>query len=161
MTDVSTLLERFRASSELLAEATTGIASDEADFRPAAGAWCIRQVVCHLADAEAVAVMRLRQVLAEDNPVLPAFDGTVWAEKLDYAKRDIAQPLETFRRLRAENYQLLKDQPEEAFRRTGAHTESGVMTLHDLIKSNAEHVEEHVHEIRRARAAYFHRSGPS
>jgi hypothetical protein len=44
--------------------------------------------------------------------------------------------------------------PEEAFARTGVHTESGPLTLLDLIRGNAEHVEEHVQQIQRTRAAY-------
>jgi hypothetical protein len=44
--------------------------------------------------------------------------------------------------------------PEDVFARTGHHTESGRLTLLDLVKGNAEHVEEHVQQIQRTRAAY-------
>jgi len=62
--------------------------------------------------------------------------------------------LQNFRKLRAENHELLKALPDEAFSRTGNHTESGPLTLMDLVKGNAEHVEEHVQQIQRTRAAY-------
>jgi hypothetical protein len=48
----------------------------------------------------------------------------------------------------------LKALPEETFARTGNHTESGRLSLLDLVKGNAEHVEEHVQQIQRTRAAY-------
>ena len=154
MSELSDLLERFRRGAELLAVATTGAAGPELDFKASPEQWCVRQVVCHLADSEVVGVMRLRQVLAEENPMLPAFNGDLWAEKLDYAKRKISQPLESFRRLRAENYELLKDLPEAAFERKGTHSENGVLTLRELLKGSAEHAEEHVQQIARIRAAY-------
>src|SRR5712692_7950167 len=103
MSELTELLERFRRGGELLAVATTGAAGPELDFKPAPDKWCVRQIVCHLADSEAVNVMRLRKILAEDNPILQSFNGETWAERLDYGKRKISQAIETFRRLRTEN----------------------------------------------------------
>lgn len=154
LSELADLLERFRRGAELLAVATTGAAGPELDFKPAPDKWCVRQIVCHLADTEAVYVMRLRQVLAEDNPTLYAFNGDAWAEKLDYGRRKISQALETFRVLRAENYELLKGMPEEAFQRPCTHAEAGPWTLRDLVLNNAHHLEDHVKQIQGVRAAY-------
>ena len=148
------IMERFRRGGELLAMSTTGAAGSELDFKPGPDKWSVRQIVCHLADSEAVGVMRIRQIAAEDNPTLQGFNGELWADHLDYQRRKISQALEMFRKLRAENHELLKGLAEEAFSRTGNHTESGRMTLLDLVKSNAQHVEEHVQQIQRTRAAY-------
>ena len=152
--DLSDIMERFRRGGELLAMSTTGAAGSELDFRPGPAKWSVRQIVCHLADSEAVGVMRIRQIAAEDNPTLQGFNGDLWADRLDYQRRKISQALETFRKLRGENHELLKALPEDAFARTGNHTEAGPLTLMDLVKGNAEHVEEHVQQIQRTRAAY-------
>ena len=154
MNELADLLERFRRGAELLASATMGAAGPELDFRPGEKQWSVRQIVCHLADSEAVGVMRIRQIAAEDSPILRGFNGEEWADHLDYRKRKLSQALETFRRLRADNYELLKELPETAFARNGNHTEAGLITLLDLVKSNTEHVEEHVQQIKRTRAAY-------
>ena len=154
MSELADWLERFRRGAELVAVATTGAAGPELDFRPGEKKWSVRMIVCHLADVEVATVMRVRQVIAEENPHLQGFDGEAWAERLDYDKRKISQALETFRRLRGENYELLKELPESAFARTGMHTEMGRVTLLQLLKSNAEHAESHVKQIRDARAAY-------
>ena len=78
--------------------------------------------------------MRLRQVIAEDNPLIVAFDQDAWADRLDYSKRKLSPALETFRRTRSENYELLKDLPEETYARTGQHTKRGTVTLLDLLR---------------------------
>jgi DinB family protein len=154
MSELADLLERFRRGGELLAVATTGAAGPELDFKPAPEKWCVRQIVCHLADSEAVNVMRLRQILAEEHPTLQSFNGEAWAERLDYGRRKLSPVIETFRRLRTENHELLKDLSEEAFARSGTHTEAGPLTLRALVKGSAEHVEEHVKQIQGVRAAY-------
>jgi len=154
MSELADLLERFRRGAELVAVATTGAAGPILDFQPAEGKWGVRTIVCHLADSEIVAAMRLRQVIAEDNPLIPAFDQDAWADRLDYGKRKLSPAIETFRRTRAENYELLKDLPETAFARTGQHTQRGTITLLDLLRIFAEHAEKHVQQIHAARAAF-------
>src|SRR5579871_2080334 len=104
MSDLAGLLERFRRGPELLALVLTGVFGEEEDFVTAPGKWSIRQIAGHLADSELVFAHRYRQILAEENPVMTWFDEKLWTEKLDYARKKPKQSLETFRRLRAENY---------------------------------------------------------
>ncbi len=154
MNEIEELLERFRRGSELLAASTTGAAGPELDFKPAPNKWSVRQIVCHLADSEMVGAMRLRQTIAEDSPSIQWFDEKAWAEKLDYSKRKLSQAVETFRRVRSENYELLKDQPADAWSRTAIHTRDGATTLLDLLRTYAHHAENHVVQLRDVRAAY-------
>lgn len=154
MSDRAELLERFRRGPEIVAVATTGAAGSELDFKPAPEKWSVRAIVCHLADSEMVAGMRFRQIVAETNPVLQGYDQNAWAEHLDYSRRKISMALETFRRMRGDTYELLKDLPEDAYSRKGNHTEHGEMTLLDLLKTYAEHAEGHVRQIQGVRAAY-------
>jgi uncharacterized damage-inducible protein DinB len=153
MSEHSEILERFRRGAELLAMATTGAAGSELDFA-AEGKWSVRQIACHVADAEVVWVIRFRQVIAEDNPTLPVFDRNAWAEKLDYSRRKISVALEQFRVMRSENFELLKELPDATFARTGTHTKRGAMTLLEMVTLAAEHLEKHVTQIRTTRAAF-------
>jgi hypothetical protein len=153
MADLPVLLERFRRGPELLAVVLTGVFGEEEDFSTP-GKWSIRQIVAHLADSELVGAHRMRCVIAEDNPTLIAFDQDAWARNLDYAKRKPKQSLETFRRLRAENYELLKDLPETVYVRTGTHTADGTVTLRGLLEGYAEHAESHARQMQEIREAY-------
>lgn len=154
MSEMKDLLDRFRRGAELVAVVSTGSAGAEWDFVPAPGKWSIRQIICHLADSEMIGRYRLASVIAEDNPTLMWYDQDAWAVNLDYSKRKFSQALETFRRVRGENYELLKDLPEEAFARTGVHSKNGPMTLKDLLLMYAEHAEGHARQIKEAREAY-------
>lgn len=154
MSEIPELLERFRRGAELVAVAITGAAGPEFDFKSAPEKWSVRQIVAHLSDTEAVNVTRLRQILAEDNPTLIAWDQNAWANRTNYDKRKPSQALETMRILRADNYELLKDLPPEAYERAGTHSERGRLTLLDLLRGSAEHAEKHAAQIRDVRAQY-------
>ena len=159
MADLPTLLERFRRAPEVLAVVLTGVFGDEEDFTPAPGKWSIRQIIAHLADAEMVMAHRFRQVIAEKNPTIVAFDQDAWAKNLDYARRKPKQSLETFRRVRAENHELLKELPESAFARTGNHTERGSITLLQIVEGAAQHAESHARQMQEIRETYKQAKG--
>jgi len=154
MNETSDLLERFRRGPELLAVVLTGVFGEEEDFTPAPGKWSVRQVIAHIADSEMVGAHRFRQIIAEENPTLVAYDQEAWARNLDYARRKPKQSLESFRRLRAESYDLLKELPEAAFGRTGNHTERGSLTLRDYLGLLVQHTESHARQMQAIREEY-------
>lgn len=132
----------------------TGVFGEEEDFVTAPGKWSIRQIVAHLADCELVYGHRMRQIAAEENPTLIGFDQDAWARNLDYTRRKPKQSLENFRRMRAENYELLKELPEAAFARSGNHSERGPVTLMSIVEGGAQHAESHAHQAQGIREAY-------
>ena len=148
------LLERFRRGAEVLAVVLTGAAGEEIDFVPEPGKWSIRQITAHVADSEIVGAYRFRLVIAERNPIIQGYDQDAWVHNLDYARRKPAQSLETFRRVRAENYELLRGLPESAFERTGVHTERGPLSLNNLLDIYTDHAESHARQMQSLREAF-------
>jgi hypothetical protein len=154
MSNMPDLLERFRRAPEVLAMVLTGVFGEEIDFVPVPGKWSIRLIIAHLADSEIVGTQRFRQVIAEENPTLGAYDQNAWAENLDYARRLPKSSLESFRRVRAENYELLKALPESAYARIGMHVERGPLTLERLLEMYTEHTESHAGQMQALRDEY-------
>ena len=154
MSDVADILERFRRGGELLAMSTTGAAGSELDFKPAGGHLSVRQIVCHLADAEIVGAMRLRQIIAEDNPTLQRFNGDALGRPAGLRQQDFPShrnlPPTANGEPRAAQRLCLK--PLSARRN---HTQSGPLTLIDLVKGQRRRIwKSHVQQIQRTRAAY-------
>lgn len=154
MSEIADLLERFRRGGELLAVVTTGAAGAELDWTPAPDKWSVRQIVCHLADSEIVVADRLRRTIAEDNPTLIYFDEKAWTSRLDYHRRKFSRAIETFRQIRQDNFDLLKDVEESAWSRTATHSQQGTITLLDLLRTYAEHAEGHAKQIQGVRQQY-------
>src|SRR5450432_2406309 len=134
MSDLAELLERYRRAPEFVAMILTGAAGEEVDFVTEPGKWSIRQIMRHLADSEIVGAMRLRQVAAEDNPTIVWYDEKAWSDKLDYSRRKPAQSLELFRKMRVDNYEFIKDMPEDVWSRVGTHSKVGVQTFRQFVE---------------------------
>jgi hypothetical protein len=154
MSNKADLLERFRRGPDIIEAAILPVKGAELDYKPGPDRWSVREIAAHMADSEMVSGMRFRQVIAEENPIIRAYHQDAWAARLGYQKRDPAVSLETFRRVRMDTYELLKDLPDEAYTRRGNHSEHGEITLLDLLQIYAEHPEGHVHQVAGVREAY-------
>lgn len=70
----SELIDAYLTGVESISQAVSGLNPAQPRARPVAGRWSILEVVCHLADSEALCADRLKRVLAEDRPTLPFAD---------------------------------------------------------------------------------------
>ena len=105
----------------------------------------------HLADSEMRSAVRLRQLLAEDRPVIQAYDQEDYARRLFY-DRPIDASLEVFRAARASTAELLDRLSSDDWRREGSHPEHGAYTVERWLEIYADHAHNHATQIRRARA---------
>ncbi len=127
------------------------IGAAEAATRPAPGKWSASEIACHLADCELVFGFRLRQMLAEDNPVVQPFDQDKWAA--NYAGIDAEQAMQVFAALRGWNLQLIRSAMPAAAGRLMTHPERGVMTFQTAIETIAGHDLNHLEQLRRIAGA--------
>jgi len=123
-------------------------------WRPGPGRWTGHEVVCHCADSEMNAALRIRYLLAEEKPVLQGYDQDRWATVLDYASHPMALALSAVRVARAHTTALLRRVPDAAWSRTGTHTESGAYGAEKWLQTYAEHLETHARQIERNLAAW-------
>lgn len=110
--------------------------------------WSPHKVAAHLADAEVVLGWRIRQILAEDEPMLQPFDQEVWAEKLHYGDRELATSLATFSANRQANLELLRFAGAAGLERKYRHPEFGHRPLRALIEHIADHDVTHLRQVR-------------
>ena len=148
--DRTALLERYRTGAADVDDALVGITDDELDRRPPSGAWTAREIVHHLADSEAMAYIRLRRLVAEDEPVIHGYDEPEWARRLHY-DRPVDASLAVVRAVREASHQLLTVMSPHDWARIGTHTESGPYSVEGWLGIYAEHGHDHADQIRRAR----------
>jgi hypothetical protein len=146
------LIRRYREGSGAVREAVAGASDADLDARPAPGEWTAREVVHHLADSEMTTGIRLRKLLAEDNPVIYGYDEAQFARRLRY-DRPIEASLDALDASRRTSAELLERLTDEDFARVGWHTESGPYGVETWLEIYARHAHEHADQIRRARAS--------
>lgn len=149
-TERAALIERYGTGTTAVEAALAGITDEELD-RPPADGWTARQVVHHLADSESMAYIRLRRLLAEDHPVIGAYDEPEWARRLHY-DRPIGPSIAVLAAVRAASLQLLESLTDDEWSRTGTHSESGPYAVEGWLEIYAGHGHDHAEQIRRARA---------
>jgi hypothetical protein len=150
-TERTVLIDRYRTGAADVDAALAGITDEELDKLPAeADAWTARQVAHHLADSEAMAYVRLRRLIAEDEPVIAGYDEPEWARRLHY-DRPIASSVAVLAAVRAASLDLLERLTDAEWSRSGTHSDSGAYTVDDWLRIYANHSHEHADQIRRAR----------
>jgi hypothetical protein len=146
------LIQRYKDGHRVVAEAVAGASDAELDARVAPDKWSPREIVHHLADSEMTSAIRLRRLVAEDQPTIIGYDQEEYARKLHY-DRPIAASLDALRTARATTAEILELLTDAEWARTGTHSESGVYTMQRWLEIYADHAHNHADQIRRARAA--------
>jgi hypothetical protein len=112
---------------------------------PAPGKWTPCEILCHLADCELVFAFRLRQGVAEENPVVQPFDQDQWARA--YRAYTAGEALKAFEAMRHWNLSFLDSLPAEAFSRKLTHPERGEMVLNTIVETMAGHDLNHLRQL--------------
>ena len=148
------LIEQYEAGYAEVERSLAEFPADQLTTRPLPGKWTACEIVHHLADSEMRAAVRLRQLLAEDNARIEAYDQDDYAARLRYNERaDIRPALEALRAARATTAQLVALMTEDDWQRAGHHPEHGRYSSEDWLRIYAAHAHGHASQIDRLREA--------
>ncbi len=139
------LIKRYQDGCVAFGAALDAVPEAGLDLAPA-GEWSSRQIAHHVADTELVRGYRLRQLLAQDGPLIQGFDEAQFATRLHYY-RPLSGSLALFRAAVESNVELLTLVFPEDWSRSGHHDEFGDYTLEDWLQSAANHCFEHAEQL--------------
>lgn len=145
-------VQKYREGYDRVVEALEGIAEEDLDFKPGADEWSPRMVVHHLADSEMTSAIRLRLLLASDEPTIHGYDEGRFATDL-YYDRPIEASLAALKASRDSTAELLDRLTPEQWQRKGTHTESGPYDVETWLRIYAAHGYDHANQITQARKA--------
>jgi len=145
--DTSQLLQEYAGGTQLLADAIQHVPPDMFDEKPVPGTWSVRQVICHLADAEIVYADRIKRMLIEDNPTLIGWSPDESVNDELCLCRDLSNEVEVIRTVRLQVTAILGAQDIEVWQRTAVHNEDGPMTLETVLERITRHIPHHVNFI--------------
>ncbi len=151
------IIDEYERGGELLAAAVRGLSPQDLTWRPPAdspaevGKWSIHEVVIHLMDSDAIAVHRMKRVIAEENPLLIGYDENKFIASLFYDEQSADAATTIFDLGRRELAKVLRRLPDPAYDRTGVHNERGKLTLAQLVNDYVRHLDNHLTFIRAKR----------
>jgi hypothetical protein len=144
------LVERYKDGYRVVVEALAGATDAELDAHPAPGKWSAREIVHHLADSEMTSAVRLRLLIATDNPTITGYDEAEFARRL-YYDRPLDASLAAFKAARLTSAEILDRLSEAQWERKGTHTESGAYGVERWLDIYSKHAHNHAGQIRAAR----------
>jgi hypothetical protein len=134
------------ATGAELAALLTVMGPKKAATAPAPGKWSPAEIVSHLADCEIAFGFRLRQILAEESPILQPFDQDKWAA--EYGAIPAEEALAAFLALREWNLRVIRRGLAEGAERTANHPERGKLTFRSMVELIAGHDLNHLTQMR-------------
>ena len=142
------LVSRYRLGARALVETLSRLPEGSLDRAPDEDAWTPRMIAHHVADAELTGGARLRRLIAEDSPRLPAYDQEGYARRLHY-DRPLEASLALITAVTESNADLLERLSDEEWTRSGLHEERGPYTAETWLTVYAGHCQEHAEQVAR------------
>ncbi|TMD89764.1 MAG: DinB family protein [Chloroflexi bacterium] len=142
--EVADLLEM---SGQAFASTLEALTPELASWHPAAGEWCVNEVVGHVIEAEKNGFAgRIQLVLGSDEPALPTWDRDGIAKNRNDCARDPKALARELVELRGLSVQLVRSLRPEQFQRGGTHPEVGRLTVEDLMHEWVHHDGNHLRQ---------------
>lgn len=148
--DLKKRLEVAEKSPKEIAAAVSGLSDKILRYKPSPGKWSVLEVLAHLADIEIVYGYRLRQMLADKDPVIAPMDQDAWAKNLGYVDSLPAEMIALYGLNRHANLKLLRRLKADDLKKSAFHPElKSQVTVADLVERMAEHGTTHLGQIER------------
>jgi uncharacterized damage-inducible protein DinB len=151
LSDDAGTIDRFAAGGERLRRAVAGLDPADLHAHRGPGEWSIQELVIHLAHSDAIAIDRMKRVIAEDRPTLLSADESAYVARLACDRQSLEDALTLFDTGRRQFARVLRALPREAFDRVGMHNVSGLVTVRDLLRIYTDHLEHHLEFLLRKR----------
>ncbi len=135
------LLQALRTSGYRTLELVHSIAENKSDYRYADGKWTIREVLCHMIDAERIFAYRALRFARNDKTNLSGFDEKEYAKELNASARSLRRIADEMQHLRTSTIDLFDGFNEEMLKRKGTanNNELSVIALGFIIAGHETH----------------------
>ncbi|MEY3026784.1 MAG: putative metal-dependent hydrolase YfiT [Planctomycetota bacterium] len=144
MDPVEAAITSYEAGRGRLRAACAGLSSESLRRRIGPGEWSVLENAVHLLDSDLASTHRMRRIVAEDCPLLVAYDENAFIARLASEGADLDEVLDLFDANRRFTARWLRTLPADAFARTGVHTQRGKVTLLEIVEIYAHHVDHHL-----------------
>jgi uncharacterized damage-inducible protein DinB len=118
------------------------VPADKIDYRYGEDKWSVREVLCHLLDAERIFAYRALRFARNDNTHLPGFDENAYAPNANASNRSMKKIADEFTHLRASTVDMYEGFTEDMLRRrgiSGNNNEVSVLAFGFIIAGHETH----------------------
>lgn len=135
------LLDALQTSHEKLQSLLTSVPEAKGEFRYDTGKWSIKELLCHMMDAERIFCYRALRFSRNDSTELHGFDENTYAPEANAHIRSLAQIQQEMRNLRLTTVDLFGSLSPAMLERKGKanNTEVSVQALGYIVAGHETH----------------------
>jgi uncharacterized damage-inducible protein DinB len=135
------LLEAMKESSKVTLKLVRSIPEAKGEFRYQPEKWSIKELLCHMIDAERIFAYRALRFSRNDQTPLSGFEEKDYAPQANAHNRTIESMANEMEHVRLSNIDLYSSFSNEMLSRTGKanHTEISVLNLGFIISGHETH----------------------
>lgn len=153
------ILADVLGTSARLRQAVAGLDETALHWKASPDRWSIAEVLGHLTDHSVVVSFRIRAVLAGATETLPALAQDAWVDGQRTNESSAAGILEDFEALLRYNIRLLDRLQPHGWAKSGVNAQGTTVSVADIARGFAAHVERHLGQIDRIRQARAEANG--
>src|SRR5579872_5272667 len=127
--DESDVLQALRISGHRMQELVHSIPANKADFAYAEGKWTVRELLCHMMDAERIFSYRALRFARNDKTALPGFEENDYAPQANASGRTLQAIASEMAHLRASTIDLFGSFTPEMLTRKGTASKSEISVV--------------------------------
>jgi len=146
-------IERYAAGGAELVKAYSGLNFAELNAKQPDGSWTLHQIAIHMLDSDLIGSDRMKRIACMDNPLLCGYDETAFSNLPGSDQLNAFAACDLFQKNRDMTATILRALPDSTFQRTGIHTESGKVSLAEMLEKYIHHLEHHLAFIAKKRVA--------
>jgi DinB superfamily len=149
-TELKTHLDAAEKSPKEIAAVVLGLPEKTLRYKPSPDKWCIWEILGHLVDMEILYAYRLRQMLADKDPVIAPIDQDDWAKNLGYLESPISELVALYGLNRHANVRMLRRLKSADLVKSARHPElDHRVTVADYVGMMSKHGPNHLEQIER------------
>ena len=114
-----------------------------ANHHPAPDEWSVAETIFHLSDIEPQYRARLKRMVMEDSPQVPA----IWPSPIPDPLPPLEESLQKFHDERAITVDFLSSLQDETWKRQADHATLGTVTIHGQVQNLLSHDEENFYQV--------------
>lgn len=146
--ELKKLLDAAEKSPREIAASVSGLSEKVLCYKPAPDKWSILEILAHLADMEILYAYRMRQMMADDKPVIAPINQDQWAARLGYLHESVPELLALYGLNRHHNLNLLRRLKPEDLGKSAFHPElQRTVSLAEYVQMMGKHGPNHLAQI--------------
>lgn len=146
---INELISKYENGYSLFLQSLNKFPQEALRWKPSEMEWSAAEVVLHCADSETNAAMRIRYLIAENDPVIVGYDQDVWAAVFNYQSLPIEPAMRLLEAVRSSTSILIRNFTEMDWKKVGKHSEYGAYSAEKWLELYSDHLTVHTDQLNR------------